>query len=99
MWSFDTSNEAAYPELLTQRVASAIQKFLDSKNVSFEPPPILRINTLAVQHRQHKKRNQLIPEFANTRWLPADTVIHDSQTVMPSSLRGIPRKRSDGEIK
>ena len=78
-WSFDTSSEAAYPELLTQRVPSAVRKFLESKNISFQPLPLPRIHTLAVQHRQHKKRSQLIPEFADIHWLPANTVIHDSQ--------------------
>ena len=58
---------------------------------------------IQINKYQHKKRSQLIPEFADIRWLPADTVIHDSQKVIPSSLRGEyqegdPMERSNDDI-
>jgi hypothetical protein len=86
-----------------QRVASAVRKFLESKNISFQPLTLPRIHTLAVQHRQHKKRSLLIPEFSDIHWLHANTVIHDSQKVIPSSLRGEyqegdPMERSNDDI-
>ena len=80
-------------------VAAAIRTFLTAKKFSFSPPPNPRINTLAVQHRQHKKPDQLISEFAVIHWLPSHRKINDSQKVIPSSLRGIPRRRSDEEVK
>lgn len=82
--TFDTSSEAAYLDLLTQRVAAAIQSV--AKKFSFRPPPNPRVHTLAVQHRQHKKRQQLIPEFAVVHWLAADTRLDDSKKIIPSSL-------------
>ena len=38
-WSFDTSTEAAYPALLTRRVASMLKVFLQTRNCSFVPRP------------------------------------------------------------
>ena len=61
-WIFDTASEAAYPRLLTQRVAAAIRKFLSPEKFSFAPPPNPRLTSLAMQHRQHRKRRQLISE-------------------------------------
>ena len=100
-WS--TSSEAAYPELLTKRVAAAIRSFLVARKFSFNSPPNPRINSLAVQHRKHKKRTQLIPEFATVCWLPPNTKLTDSQKEIPSSLRGEyqegdPMKRSNEDI-
>ena len=60
-WTFDTSTEAAYPQLLAARVAAAVKKFLLSKNLSFSLPPIPREKTLAAQHRQHKKTEPTHP--------------------------------------
>ena len=76
-WSFDTAAEAAYPDL-TKRVASLVKKILENKGRTFIPRPQPWIQTLAVQHRQHKKRDQLIPPF---------------QKRLPFFLRGIGRKR------
>ena len=87
-WSFDTAAEAAYPELLTRRVAEAVKHFLMQRNLIFRPPPNPRIKTLAVQHRQHKKRSQLIPEFATITWYPPPHQLSDIQKMIPSSKRG-----------
>ena len=102
-WSFDTSSEAAYPDLLAARVATAVKTFLQAKNLSFSPPPNPRVKTLAVQHRQHKRRAQLVPEFADMRWLQPTVSLTDQQKVIPSSLRGEyqegdPEERSNGDI-
>ena len=87
-WSFDTAAEAAYPELLTRRVATAVKNFLMQRNLIFRPPPNPRIKTLAVQHRQHKKRSQLIPEFSTTAWYPKTHKISNIQKLIPSSNSG-----------
>ena len=78
-WTFDTASEAAYPELLTQRVADAIRKFLSPKGFSFAPPPNPRLTSLAMQHRQHKKRGQLIPDFVHLHWFPPNHKLQDLQ--------------------
>ena len=87
-WIFDTSSEAAYPHLLTQRVAAALRTFLSQKEFSFTPPPNPRLTSLANQHRQHKKRRQLIPEFRQIHWYPIDYQIQDLQKILPSSHQG-----------
>jgi len=87
-WIFDTASEAAYPELLTQRVAAAIRNFLSPRNFSFAPPPNPRLTSLAMQHRQHKKRRQLIPEFAHIHWFSPNHKIQDFQKLLPSSHQG-----------
>jgi len=102
-WTFDTSSEAVYPALLAARVAAAVKKFLQAKNISFFPPPNPRIKTLAVQHRQHKRRSQLVPEFAAIRWLLSTVSLTDQQKLIPSSLRGEyqegdPEERSNGDV-
>jgi hypothetical protein len=40
-WTFDTSSEAVYPALLAARVAAAVKKFFQAKNISFFLPPTL----------------------------------------------------------
>ena len=102
-WTFDTSSEAAYPQLLAARVAAAVKKFLLTKNIPFSLPPNPREKTLAAQHRQHKKRNQLIPEFSETKWLPSTASLTDQQKVIPSSFKGEcqegnPQERSEGDV-
>ena len=87
-WIFDTSSEAAYPHLLTQRVAAALRTFLSQKEFSFTPPPNPRLTSLANQHRQHKKRRQLIPEFRQIHWYPINYQIQDLQKILPSSHQG-----------
>ena len=87
-WTFDTASEAAYPELLTQRVADAIRKFLSPKGFSFAPPPNPRLTSLAMQHRQHKKRGQLIPDFVHLHWFPPNHKLQDLQKILPSSNQG-----------
>ena len=87
-WIFDTASEAAYPSLLTQRVADVIRKFLPPEKFSFAPPPNPRLTSLAMQHRQHKKRRQLIPEYSHTHWCPPNYNVQDFQKVLPSSHQG-----------
>ena len=58
------------------------------RNLIFRPPPNPRIKTLAVQHRQHKKRSQLIPEFSTTAWYPKTHKISNIQKLIPSSNSG-----------
>jgi hypothetical protein len=58
---------------------------------------------LAVQHRQHKRRSQLVPEFAAIRWLLSTVSLTDQQKLIPSSLRGEyqegdPEERSNGDV-
>jgi len=77
--------------------------FFGIQKVFFSPPPNPRVHTLAVQHRQHKKRHQLIPEFAAVHWVPANTPITTSQKIILSSLpggyqEGDPNERSNDDI-
>ena len=58
------------------------------RNLIFSPLPNPRIKTLAVQHRQHKKRSQLIPEFSTTDWHPNTYKLSENQKLIPSSSRG-----------
>jgi len=76
---------------------------LQAKKLSFLPPPNPRVKTLAVQHRQHKKRPQLIPEFADVRWCSPTGPLTDQQKLIPSSLReeyqeGDSKNRSSEDI-
>ena len=87
-WSFDTSAEAAHPTVLTQRVASLVKQFLETKGCVFVPRPFPRINTLAAQHRQHRKRDQLIPEFFAIQWCPTTHKLSPLQKLLPSSSQG-----------
>ena len=87
-WSFDTSAEAAYPTLLTQRVASLVKQFLENKGRVFVPRPLPRLKTLAAQHRQHRKRDHFIPEFFAIQWLPATKKLSPLQKLLPSSSQG-----------
>ena len=80
--------EAAYPDLLTRRVASLLKKFLQLRNCSFVPRPLPRIQKLAAQHRQHKRRQQLVPEFIHMAWVPEITPLTDMQKHLPSSFQG-----------
>eukprot|EP00435_Cladocopium_sp_Y103_P027530 s3375_g6.t2 len=93
-WPFDTSLEAAYPKLLTDRVAHLVQLALQHKGYSFVPPANPRINTLASQHRQHRQRQQLIPEYSTVTWLAPDTPLTEWQHHIPSSQKG---KVQEGE--
>eukprot|EP00435_Cladocopium_sp_Y103_P060513 s739_g22.t1 len=93
-WTFDTSMGAAYPKLLTDRVATLVQQALQSKGYSFIAPINPRINTLAIQHRQHRKRQQLIPEYKQVTWLEPGTLLTEWQHPIPSSQRG---KAKEGE--
>eukprot|EP00435_Cladocopium_sp_Y103_P026492 s3071_g6.t1 len=93
-WTFDTSLEAAYPKLLTDRVAHLVQLALQHKGYSFVPPANPRINTLASQHRQHRQRQQLIPEYSKVSWLAPDTPLTEWQHHIPSSQKG---KVQEGE--
>ena len=47
-----------------------------------------RIQTLAMQHRQHKRRPQLLPEFLNIAWVSDQTPLTDMQKQLPSSFQG-----------
>ena len=97
-WTFDISTEAAYPQLLAARFAAAVKKFCYAKIFPFFLPPIPRGKTLAAQHRQHQKRNQLIPEFAETRWLSPTISLTDSKKGSlhlksdPFIFKGMPRR-------
>eukprot|EP00435_Cladocopium_sp_Y103_P024655 s97_g6.t1 len=61
---------------------------------AFSVPTNPRINTLASQHRQHRQRQQLIPEYRQITWLPPDTPLDEWQHYIPSSQRG---KVQEGE--
>eukprot|EP00435_Cladocopium_sp_Y103_P022564 s4461_g5.t1 len=67
---------------------------LPYQGYSFVPPANPRINTLASQHRQHRQRQQLIPEYRTVTWLAPDTPLNEWQHLIPSSQRG---KVQEGE--
>ena len=87
-WAFDTAAEAAYPSVLTKKVASLVKKLLEAQGRVFVPRPLPRIQTLAAQHRQHKKRDQLIPEFFTIQSTPVTQNLTSFQKLLPSFSKG-----------
>lgn len=57
-WAFNTVAEATQVHS-PKKVASLVKRLLETKDRAFVPRPLPRIQTLAAQHRQHKKRDQL----------------------------------------
>ena len=82
-WKFDTAGEAAYGQPLCQAVAACLLKFLQGQGFHFAPRPPLRHLTLGAQHRQHRKRGPLIPEFKLKLSLPRDTTLTSFQKLLP----------------
>ena len=87
-WAFDTAAEAAYPGVLTKRVAHLVKLVLEIQGRTFVPRPLPRLHTLAAQHRQHKKRDQLIPEFFAIQKLPITHTLTPFQKLLPSYAKG-----------
>ena len=102
-WTFDTSSEAAYPQLLAARVAAAVKKFFVKQKPFFFSPPKSQRENVSRSTPPAQKRNQLIPEFSETRWLPSTASLTDQQKVIPSSFRGEcqegnPQEKSEGDV-
>ena len=61
-WKFDTAAEGAYPDVLCQRMASALAKALPQEVLARSATP-LRAATTSMNLRQSHRLGQLIPEF------------------------------------
>ena len=62
-WVFDTSAEAAYPALLSQRAAQCMLEVVKQRQLTLQAPPRLHDLATAAQGKQSKRHAQLIPEF------------------------------------
>ncbi|CAK9014200.1 Uncharacterized protein SCF082_LOCUS12246 [Durusdinium trenchii] len=83
-----TASRAAYPVLLAERMSAAVKSYLLGQGHAFTALPPLRTHTLALQHRQHKSRPHLIPEFAQVVWLPDDAPIPSQGKLLPPGSHG-----------
>lgn len=73
-WQFDTATEGAYPDLLCQRMASALASFLPD-DVPARTPTSLRSTTASMNLRQSHKLLPLVPEFIKV--FPLDLTLKD----------------------
>ena len=69
-WAFDTASEAAYPSTLCRTIAELLQSHVTTLGKSLCHPQPIRHLTLAMQHRQHRRRKALISEYSSTRIQP-----------------------------
>ena len=93
-WTFDTASEAAYPSTLCRTVAEILKSHVTALGKSLCHPQPLRHLTLAMQHRQHRRRQALIPEYISTRLQPLTQPLQDLEVWIPSSKGGIDQKES-----
>ena len=69
-------------------MSAAVKSYLLGQGHAFTALPPLRTHTLALQHRQHKSRPHLIPEFAQVVWLPDDAPIPSQGKLLPPGSHG-----------
>ena len=86
-WSFDAAAEAAYPDLLTKRVASLVKRFWKIRAAPLYPdhchgskPWQYRIN--------NTKSDQLIREFLTIQWIPLTQKLPPFQKLLHSFSKG-----------
>ena len=94
-WMFDTASEAAYPVLLSQRVAACLVKVVLSRGLSLQP--VLRLHDLATaaQGKQSKKHHPLIPEFHRVTKRPKGEKLPEGTKLLPPHLGGVFREEEE----
>ena len=93
-WTFDTASEAAYPSTFCRNIADILQGHVTTMGKSLCQPEPMRHLTLAVQHRQRRRRKALISEYSCTRTQPLTQPLQDLEVWIPSSKGGIDPKES-----
>lgn len=88
-WVFDTSSEAAYCQLLAQRVAQCLVKLATSLGRPLSTPPRLHDVSTATLGRQSKRRPPLIPEYHHVKHLPLDHPVPEGAKVLAPHLGGV----------
>lgn len=73
-WTFSTAAEAAYPALLCKRYADILKCLLPAALLVYTIKHF-KMDTLAIQGRQHKAADQLIPEFRLIETISASAMI------------------------
>ena len=86
MWS--TSVEAAYPALLSRRVAQCLVEHVQTLGVRLSDAPSRPLQ-LATQRAQSSKFPPLIPEFYKFSWEPAGFQSNKSRRILFSHASGV----------
>ena len=87
-WVFDTASEAAYPKLLSQRVAECLMQVAAARNLPLQPSLRLHDLATAAQGKQSRKHHPLIPEFHRVTKVPKDTPATAGTKFLPPHLGG-----------
>ena len=87
-WTFDTSSEAAYPALLSQRVAECLVRVAQSRDLPLQPSLRLHDLATAATGRQSKKHHVLIPEYHHVTKAPKGQPLAEGTKRLPPHLGG-----------
>lgn len=82
-WAFDTSLEAAYPMLLSQRVAACLAVVAKQRGYTLGAPQRLHDLSTAVQGKQSKKHPALISEFHHFEQHVASNPVPEGSKLLP----------------
>jgi len=87
-WAFDTSLEAAYPMLLSQRVAACLAVVAKKRGYTLGAPQRLHDLSTAVQGKQSKKHPALISEFHHFEQHVASDPVPEGSKLLPPHYGG-----------
>ena len=99
-WTFDTSSEAAYPQLLAARVAAAVKKFLLTKNIPFFPPPKSQRENVSCSTPPAQKTEPTHPRVFRNQVAPVHRKPHRPAKSDPFIFQGgMPRREPTREVR
>ena len=86
-WSFDTSQEAAYPPLLAQRAAACMVAVAIGWHV--QPHATLHDKSSAAHGKQTKRHKPLVPEFHHVSLVVPPATLPEGAKQLPPHLGGV----------
>ena len=91
-WIFDTSTEAAYPALLSQRAVACLVKVAQARAFTLQKPPRLHDKATAALGKQTKKHRPLLPEYHHFARHPTALPLPPGAKALAPHLGGIERE-------
>ena len=96
-WSFDTSQEAAYPPLLAQRAAACMVAHAVAIGWDVEPHATLHDKSSAAHGKQTKRHKPLVPEFHHVSLVVPPATLPEGAKQLPPHLGGVGSEESASE--
>ena len=88
---FATASEAAYPQLLAERMAACVKAALENRRgLRLQPPTRLHDEAAGASHRQNRRHPPLIPEYRSVQVLPASASLPSNGKLLSlSQVQGV----------